>query len=59
MVDYLPNLSLIISLAKTAYMISISSKGICGEDDIRVLGEKEAIISGVDGWDSLGQEVKI
>jgi len=35
------------------YMISISSKGICGEDDVRVLRKKEAIISGMDGWDSL------
>jgi hypothetical protein len=50
----LPEWILITKPRKIAYMISIASKGICGEDDVRVLGEKEAIISGVGGWDSLG-----
>jgi hypothetical protein len=32
----LPKPSLFAEPAKTAYMISISSKGICGEDDFQV-----------------------
>jgi hypothetical protein len=43
----LPNPSLITEPAKTADMISISSRGICGEDDFRCRREKESIISGV------------
>lgn len=52
--DNLPCSTIILSPGKIQDLISISSKGIGGEDDLRVLGDKEAIISGVDGWDSLG-----
>jgi hypothetical protein len=50
----LPKPSLILEPAKTDYMNSISSKGICGEDDFRNLREKEAITSGVNGKSSSG-----
>jgi hypothetical protein len=43
----LPNPSLITEQAITAEMISISSQGLCGEDDFRCRIEKESIISGV------------
>jgi hypothetical protein len=39
--------SLIIEPAKTAGMISISSKGLCEEDDFRYLWEEEARIPGM------------
>jgi hypothetical protein len=40
----LPKPSLIIEPANTAYMIFISSMGICGEDDFKCLRLKEARI---------------
>jgi hypothetical protein len=42
----LPNTSLITYPAKTADMISISSKGLCGEDGFRRLRKKEARTQG-------------
>jgi hypothetical protein len=44
MQDNLPNPSLITEPAKTADMISISSKGICGEDGFGGQRLKKAII---------------
>jgi hypothetical protein len=41
----LPNSALITDPEKTAYMISISSKGICGEEDFRFLEWKKAFTS--------------
>jgi hypothetical protein len=51
-VDTLPNPALINKPAKAADMICISCKGLCGEDNVRVLREEEVIISGMAGWDS-------
>ena len=45
----LPNPSLITGLAKTADMICISSKVVCGGDDFRCLGEMKTRISLVKG----------
>jgi hypothetical protein len=50
----LPNPSFITEPAKTADMICISFKGICGEDGFRFMGEKEARSSVVSGRDSSG-----
>ena len=55
----LPNLSLITELVKSADMISISSKGICGEDDFRYLWAEEARTHGVNEGDHAGQKGKI
>jgi hypothetical protein len=41
----LPNPFIITEPSKTADMTSISSKGICGEEDFRHLGLKEARLS--------------
>ncbi len=46
MADTLPKPKLIPKLAKTADMISISSKGHCGEDDFRHLRLKETRLPG-------------
>jgi hypothetical protein len=45
----LPNPPLINEPAKRVDMISIPSKGICGEDDFRYRREKKARTSGVYG----------
>jgi hypothetical protein len=45
--DILPNPSLIIEPTKTADMICISSKTLCGEEDFRCLREEKARIPGV------------
>jgi hypothetical protein len=55
----LPNPSLITKPAKTADMISISSKGLCGEDDFRGLRDKESIISRVKGKNYSNKKVKV
>jgi hypothetical protein len=48
----LPDSSLITEPAKTADIISISSKGICGEEDFSCLREEEVRIPGVNEKDS-------
>jgi hypothetical protein len=45
----LPNPSLITEAAKTAYMISISSRGNCGEDDFRCPFLKKVSLP-AEGW---------
>jgi hypothetical protein len=54
----LPNPSLITEPAEIADMISISSQGLCGEDDFGFLGEEEARTSVVNNRDSAGQKVR-
>jgi len=55
----LPNLTLITEPAKTADMISIASRGLCGEDDFRHRREKEALISSWKEGNFSGKKLKL
>jgi hypothetical protein len=53
MLAILPNPSLITKPVKTADLISVSSRGICGEDDFGCWPEKKTGTSFVKGMDYL------
>jgi hypothetical protein len=58
-VGNLPNPLLIIGALETEDMIRISSRGLCGKDDVGYRRKKEARISAVKGRDSVAPKAKI